>query len=306
MTSLLDKGEWIKGIAHWREGDTAYISIAFSWRLLEGRRWAEYYRSVGCSRVIAGGPGAWTHVGRKVLRDVAEVPSIDGPGGRIPDTIARHNPMATRASYGCPVDCSFCIVSKMDGKTFTLLPDFPVRPVLCDDNLSALSLDYQKHIVARYIATDTPMLDCNSGFEPKTFDDEVFALWKPIIKGPWRFGFDEKTEGAEVRRVFKMLKDVSPRKKQVYTMIGHEPFEVCMDRIMSVIWHGGEPYAQPYMKLVALTKDPAIMHDWTPLLLKQVQRYVNRHLWRGTGGAIRPFSEYNASAKTNPRPRKSA
>jgi hypothetical protein len=54
-----------------------------------------------------------------------------------------------------------------------------------------------------------------------TFDDEVFAGWAPILKGPWRFGFDEATEGENVARAFRILKDVPPRRKQVYTMIGH-------------------------------------------------------------------------------------
>jgi hypothetical protein len=30
----------------------------------------------------------------------------------------------------------------MEGLTFTLLPDFPVRPVLTDNNLSALPAKY--------------------------------------------------------------------------------------------------------------------------------------------------------------------
>lgn len=200
--------------------------------------------------------------------------------------------MATRASYGCPVGCFFCIVPKMDGKTFTLLPDFPVRPVLCDDNLSALPSDYQEHIVRRYLAEGVPLLDANSGFEPKTFDDEVFARWSPILKGPWRFGYDESTEGDEVARVFKMLRHLSPRRKQVYTMIGHEPFAVCMDRIQKVIASGGEPYAQPFLKLNALKKEPAIRHDWTAQRLRHLQRWVNRHIWRKV-----PFGEYEASFK---------
>lgn len=279
-------GEWVKGVAHWREGETAFISVAFTWRLPEARRVAEYYRSLGLA-VRAGGPGVFTQ--RKYLADVAEV------GGEVPDAIARHNPSATRASYGCPVGCWFCIVPKMDGKTFRLLPDFPVRPILCDDNLSALPADYQDHIVARYRAAGIPLIDANSGFEPATFDGEVFARWRPILKGPWRFGFDEATEGENVARAFHILKDVSPRLKQVYTMIGHEPFVVCMDRIQRVIASGGEPYAQPFMKLNALKKEPAIRHDWTAERLRQVQRWVNRRIWRK-----HKFEEYDASVKTNP------
>ena len=182
----------------------------------------------------------------------------------------------------------------MDGQTFTFVDDFPVRPVLCDDNLSALPADYQRHIVDRYVKAAVPLLDANSGFEPATFDDEVFARWRPIMRGPWRFGFDEATEGEAVARAFRILKDVSPRKKQVYTMIGHEPFDVCMDRIQRVIASGGEPYAQPFIKLNALKKEPHPRHDWTPQRLRQVQRWVNRRLWKQVA-----FKDYDASAKTS-------
>jgi hypothetical protein len=281
------KGAWVKGVAHWREGDVAMISVAFTWRLPEVAKIADYYRAIGCSKIRVGGPGTFTQ--RKYLADMdVEI------GGSIPDAIARHNPMATRSSYGCPVGCWFCIVPKMDGKTFTLLDSFPVRPVLCDDNLSALPADWQRHVVARYIAEGVPLLDANSGFEPATFDDEVFARWSPILKGPWRFGFDETTEGANVERVFAVLKGVSARRKQVYTMIGHEPFDVCMDRIRRVIAWGGEPYAQPFIKLNALTKEPRIQHDWTAQKLRHVQRWVNRRLWRKV-----EFKDYDASAKTS-------
>lgn len=283
----VSKGEWVRGVAHWRDGRTAFISIAFTWRLPEARRIAEYYRAIGCTTIRAGGPGTFTQ--KKYVADFAEI------GGTIPDAIARHNPMATRASYGCPVGCWFCIVPKMDGKTFTFLPDFPVRPVLCDDNLSALPPDYQQYIVDRYLKAGVPLLDANSGFEPATFDDEVFARWSPVLKGPWRFGYDEATEGEAVARAFRILKDVSPRRKQVYTMIGHEPFEVCMDRIQKVIASGGEPYAQPFIKLNSLTKEPAVRHDWTRETLRHMQRWVNRRIWRKV-----PFADYNGSIKTRP------
>jgi hypothetical protein len=279
---------WIKGVAHWTEGDTAFVSVAFTWRIEEARALALGYRRAGF-KVRAGGSATFTR--GKLLADVAEI------GGAVPDAIARHNPMATRASYGCPVGCWFCIVPKMDGKTFTLVPDFKVRPILCDDNLSALPDDYQEHIVRRYVEEGVPLLDANSGFEPRTFTDKVYRRWKPVLRGPWRFGFDESTEGAEVERVFRILKDVRARLKQVYTMIGHEPFDVCMARIRRVIELGGEPYAQPFLKLNALKKEPALRHDWTLEKLRAVQRWVNRHLWRKV-----PFEDY-AGSSFNPRQR---
>ncbi|MDR3488762.1 MAG: hypothetical protein P4M05_28145 [Bradyrhizobium sp.] len=281
-------GKWVNGLAEWTAGDTAFLSVAFTWKLDDAYQRAIFYRALGF-KVRAGGPGIFTR--KHYLADVAEIGLR--PGEQVPEAIVHHNPMATFASRGCPVGCWFCIVPKLEGRDFTEIPDFPVRPVLCDNNLSGLSAAYQQHIVDRYLATGTPLLDANSGFEPASFDDEVFRRWAPILKGPWRFGFDEKTEGDAVARAFRVLKDVAPRRKQVYTMIGHEPFDVCMDRIRRVIDSGGEPYAQPFIKLNALSKEAAIRHDWSPYLLRRVQRWVNWRVWKSA-----PFESYRPSFKT--------
>ena len=225
------------------------------------------------------------------LADVAEV------GGDIPDVVARHNPMATFASRGCDVGCWFCIVPKMEGNDFTEIDDFPVRPILCDNNLSGLDLDFQRHIVRRYVNEDVPLLDANSGFEPRKFDEEVRAIWEPVLKGPWRFALDDMGDMPHVERMMGILQDVSPKRKQVYTLIGNEPFEACLERIRKVIEWGGEPYAQPVMKLNAKARVPWVRHDWNMSLLKQVQRWCNRHIWR-----YADFPDYVGGKKTPPEP----
>ena len=281
-----DRGRWIGGLAEWTVGDTAFISIAFSWLLDDAYQRAIWYRAQGY-RVRAGGPGTFTR--KNYLSEVAEV------GGAVADALGRHNPMATKASEGCPVGCFFCIVPSLEGATFTLLPDFTPRPVLTDNNLSALPADYQQHIIERYRAARVPLLDANSGFEPRTFDEDVFERWRTINRGPWRFALDETGELDDASRAIKMLRrrGVGARRIQVYVMIGHEPFDACMERIRRVIDLGGEPYVQPIMKLNALTKEPWVRHDWTARRLKQVQRWANRRAWRKVA-----FEDYDASAKT--------
>jgi hypothetical protein len=96
----------------------------------------------------------------------------------------------------------------MEGRTFTLLPDFEPRPVLTDNNLSALPADYQQHVVDRYLAAGVPLLDANSGFEPKTSitPEARSGLWKRLAAlagviqdgdtkaqylADWRARFDE-------------------------------------------------------------------------------------------------------------------
>lgn len=293
----LSKGEWAKGVVHWRDGKVAYLSVVFTWDLPLARKVAEYYRMIGC-RVVAGGPAFTTHL--KYLDGIAEVPTkrvmrhgkeVEVPGDldrSQGEAVVRHNPMATFASRGCSENCSFCIVPRLEGGLATI-STFTPRPVLCDNNLSALPAAYQDHIVARYKSAGVPLLDANSGFEPKTFDNEVFARWRPILKGPWRFGFDEMTEGEAVRRVCDMLRGVSSRAKQVYVMIGREPFEVCMDRIKKVIAWGAEPYVQPFIPLNSLKRKPKVAFDWTEQKLADVARWVNGHVWRGTPN----FADYD-------------
>jgi hypothetical protein len=285
-----DKGAWTGGFAEWGDGDTVYLSIAFTWMLDKAAARAIFWKAMG-KRVIAGGPALFLNQMKHELVDIAEI------GTDFPDAVARHNPMATIASRGCPVGCWFCIVPKMEGRDFTLLPDFPVRPILCDNNLSALPADYQDHIVSRYRAAGVPLLDANSGFEPRTFDDEVFARWDVINRGPWRFAYDDMEERSDVERVMRMLRDVTPKRKRVYVLIGNEPFAACMQRLQEVIAWGGEPHAQPYIKLNALERRPHVRFDWTPQLLVDVARWSNWRAWKKTG-----FDGYHRWARTSRAP----
>src|SRR3546814_4692452 len=57
-------------------------------------------------------------------------------------------------------------------------------------------------------------------------DQNVYERWRPINKGPWRFGLDETGELEDASRAIRMLRahGVGARRIQVYVMIGHEPF----------------------------------------------------------------------------------
>ena len=284
MKGKFSKGTWVKGLAEWIEGDTAFISVAFSWRLDDAYSRAVWYRAQGY-KVRVGGPGTFTR--QDYLKGIADV------GGDYPDAVAKHNPMATFASRGCPVGGWVCIVPKMEGKDFTELPDFPVRPVLCDNNLSALSPEYQDYIVSRYQATGVPLLDANSGFEPKKFNEEVYRRWEPINKGAWRLAYDEQKEREEVRAAMHILYEVPQSRKRVYVLIGNEPMEACLERINEVIEWGGDPHAQPFIKLNAPEKKPSIRHDWSRQALADMARWCNGWVWRKA-----PFEDYRRAMRT--------
>lgn len=274
VASEWSTGKWAKGVVEWVEGDTAFISVVFSWDVDEALARTFWYRQAGY-KVRVGGPGVFTAKRAREFDGLARV------GGSIEGVQQRHNPMATKATTGCSKDCFFCIVPVMEGPIVPL-PNFIPRPVLADNNLSAIDAEYQEYIVRRYAEFGVPLLDANSGFEPETFTDDVFDRWAPINQGPWRFGLDETGETDEVERVIRMLKrkGVPAKKIRPYVMIGHEPVAECMARIQRVFDLGGEPYVQYIIKLNARSKKPWIQHDWTEDKLKQVQRWVNGHAWR--------------------------
>lgn len=266
-----------------------YLSVAFTWLLDKAYSRALFAKACG-QKVIAGGPALFLVKMQHELADVADI------GKDYPDALTRHNPEATIASRGCPVGCYFCIVPAMEGREFTLLPDFPVRPILCDNNLSALPADYQGYIIRRYQEAGVVLRDANSGFEPMTFTPDVYARWKPIInagKGSWRFAYDELKEGPQVRQVMEMLADEPRNRKRVYVLIGNEPFDECMVRIQEVIDAGCEPHVQPYMKLNALEKIPHARYDWTVQRLQDVARWANGWVWKKAA-----FNEYDRHRKT--------
>lgn len=183
-----------------------------------------------------------------------------------------------------------CVVPGIEGRTFTLDYDFRPAPILCDNNVSGLPVDFQEHIIARYQASGVPLLDCNSGYEPSFLDEACYRRWKSVLLGPFRFAFDEMREANAVEQVMRILREESPKKKRVYCMIGNEPLESCWDRVLQVIAWGGEPYCQLWLQPTWLgdPKKLKTRFDWTFERGRDFCRYVNRYVWRRA-----PLDAYN-------------
>lgn len=256
--------------------DLVALSVIFSWDAPVAREIA--LRVNADSEVWCGGPGMFALAGW--WRSETGIECVRGIDPRFEKQ--RGDYRMTFASRGCPVGCYFCIVPKLEGLNFTLDWDFQPAPILCDSNLSALPLEFQRHIIRRYREEGVTLKDANSGFEPRTFDAKTFERWEPVLgSAPWRFAFDTTDEERWVKPMMDTLRDVSPYRKRVYCLIGNEPFEECYARAEKIIAWGGEPFVQPMVPLNALSRDNLkIVHDWTFQKLKDFARYYNRWLWR--------------------------
>lgn len=216
--------------------DKVWLSVVFSWDATIAARIAN--RVKDRADVEVGGPGM-TQMHHFWPREtgLAKETLTKGVDNRFDRQRGKY--LMTFASRGCPVNCWFCIVPRIEGTTFTLDWDFEPAPVLCDNNLSALPVEFQKHIIARYQETATPLKDANSGFEPRTFDGGTYERWKPILMGPWRFAYDDMQETEQVKVMMALLKRESPRQKRVYCLVGNEPYEQCHERAQKIIEWGG-------------------------------------------------------------------
>jgi hypothetical protein len=273
------------------------LSVIFSWHTPLARDIA--LRVKDNAEVWCGGPGVTT-LG-KWWREQTGLDSVRGLDGRFERQ--RGDYRMTFASRGCGVGCSFCIVKLIEGRTYTVDWDFRPAPILCDNNLSALPVEFQNHIVRRYTETGVPLLDANSGFEPRSFDEDTFHRWKPVLCGPWRMGFDTLDEGKHVERAMRILRDNGVRSRliRVYCLIGNEPIAACYERLRKIVEWGGEPYCQPCLPLNWL-RDPRreplpARYDWTDTLLHDFARYANRYLWRSV-----PLWEYSHRRAQGERP----
>ena len=281
---------WSGGIAQWWGNDWSYLSVAFTWKLDEAYQRAAFERARGLN-VAVGGPALFLRPMRERFEDLG-----CAVGGEYPEAVTKHNPEATFASRGCPVNCSFCIVPAMEGRKFTLIDGFTPRPILCDNNLSGLPADYQDFIIRRYRESGTALRDANSGFEPATFTPDVYARWRSLVnegRGPWRFAYDESSERREAIAAMRMLADEPSKRKRVYVLIGNEPFSECLARIGETIAEGCEPHVQPLMKLNALRKRAWVRFDWTEQRLRDVARWANGFVWKRAD-----FKDYERGRKT--------
>ena len=190
-------------------------------------------------------------------------------------------------SRGCPAyspACGLCPVPKLEGRAFRYYPNVKPARLLLDNNLSALPVEYQEHIIERYAAEWTGgRVDANSGFEPHTFTEETLRRWERFPLQCWRFGYDDMKERPQALRMLRNLKAAGYRGKRVrvYTLIGNEPIADCHQRIREVIDHGCEPVPQRLRPLNWRSGPLPTRHDWDePTLIAYQRFYMCPQLWK--------------------------
>ena len=268
--------QWRKDIASWRIGDTLYLSVVFTWDLPRARELAIAHKGT----VIAGGPAV--DLMPKYLADVAII------GG---DPIVRpldfHNPLATFTTRGCPNRCTFCAVPRIEGE-FRELTDWPVRPVICDNNLLAASMAHFVRVIDRLTAL--PYVDFNQGLDSDLFTRQHADQIARLKAANVRFAFDHVNSEASVHDAIQTARAHGLRDFGVYVLIGFNDFpEDALYRLETVREWGIRPNPMRYQPLNAIVKDQHVAPGWTDRELRRMMRYYSRLRWL----EHIPFADYD-------------
>lgn len=280
------------GFAEWIEGNTAYLSVVFSWQKQTAFQWAVWLRAQGYA-VRVGGPAVDydPEFFSESFLDTGYRP------GDI-DALSRHNPNATFTSRGCIRRCSFCAVPIIEGDLVEL-DDWPVRPIICDNNLLACSRAHFDRVIDRL--KPVPQVDFNQGLDARLLTDyhagRLAELDLHLVRLAWDNTKGERRLTAAMRRLWAA--GIPKARIRVYILIGYDDTpDDALYRLETVRGLGIMPNPMRYQPLDATRRNEYVAPGWTERELKRFMRYWSnlRHL------RSIPFAEF-AYGGGDPRPR---
>jgi len=270
---------WSKHPIEWTDGHSAYLSIAFTWDLPQAYSRCIWYRKLGYD-VHAGGPAV------KLLPDyLSAVASCNDWEER--DAVAKHNPLATFTSRGCIRRCPFCAVPKIEGE-LRELDNWPVRPIVCDNNLLACSRAHFDEVIDKLKPLSS--IDFNQGLDARLLTahhaDRLAELDCTV-----RLAFDHISCESAFMRAYELLRraGISKRRIRVYVLFGfNDTPEDALYWLEAVKALGVRPNPMRYQPLDALTRNSYVAPSWTERELRRFARYWSRQRWL----EHIPFEEY--------------
>lgn len=235
-----------------QEVDKFYFSVIFTWDLRAMIPKINLVRSWG-KGVEVGGPAA-TVMARYIESRTG------GSVHRGLDDRFEHVPgeyQLTFTSRGCPHRCLSCGVKKLEPIALEY-DEFPLAPMLGDNNLLATSWPHQEMVVNKLVNYDGK-IDINSGFDVRFFQEEHLKLYSRLRLECWRFAFDSMEVELDVRRVAAMMKARGLDRHRVtfYCLIGFPKTtpEECFYRLNTIIGLGMNPYPMRFWPLNCLNRE---------------------------------------------------
>lgn len=265
---------WSKRWIEWADGETAYVSVPFTW-LLEKAASRCVALKQDHRHVRIGGPAVEARPDFPPgLSSVAEI------GGHV-DALWRHNPEATMTSRGCIRACSFCCVPRIEGDIVEL-PTWEPKPIVCDNNLLACSRRHFDRVIDSLKGQRG--VDFNQGLDARLITPYHAGRIAELRMESVRLSWDSVDEESAVMDAMGMLRSAGfgKRRLRVYVLIGYEDTpDDAYYRLQTLKDMGIRPNAQRYQSLTSQKINSDCGVHWTRTLLARYMRYWNRQAWLG-------------------------
>lgn len=294
-------GPWVPML---RGVDKVYFSVIFTWDLPDMINQVNLVRTWG-KEVEIGGPAA-TFMHKYIHTQTGIEPhcGLDERFEHIPPLswLKNYRPNMTGGDYkltftqrGCPHRCAFCGVKKVEPVALEY-DDFPMAPMIGDNNILATSWEHQELVVNRFVNYGRE-IDINSGFDVRFFQEEHFKLFSRLRLKYWRFAWDTMEVEEDVRRVAAMMRANGLDRHRVtfYCLIGFpgQTVEECLYRLNTLIGLGMNPYPMRFWPLNSLDRK-YVAPGWTENLLQRMTAYYQTpYLWKSV-----PWENYRLGKKT--------
>jgi len=252
-----------------RTPKTARLSVVFTWDLPKAYSRAVWLHQEGF-HVIAGGPAVTLM--KDYLSDVAEI-ATDWP-----EALQHHNPQATFTSRGCIRNCPFCAVPRIEGQ-LRELDDWPVKPIVCDNNLLACSRRHFDTVIDKL--KPLPGVDFNQGLDARLLT-QYHADRLAELDCMTRLAFDHVNDEETLQAAYEKLRRAKIPKKRirVYVLIGyHDTPEDALYRLQVVAKLGIDPNPMRYNPLDTMRRDSYVGPGWTDRELARYVRYWANLRW---------------------------
>lgn len=264
--------------------DKYYFSVIFTWDIPGMIQAVNLVRTWG-KEVEIGGPAA-TFMHKYIHTQTGIEPHI-GLDQRF-EHISRTSGgtlfeyQMTFTSRGCPHRCQFCGVKRVEPFPMEY-DDYPMAPMVGDNNILATSPMHQLRFVNKYVKYGKKV-DINSGFDVRFFHEREYDLYSQLNLLCWRFAFDSMDVWEDVWRVGTMMRHKGLDRHHVmfYCLIGF-PGQ-CPDearfRLDTIRDMGHMPYPMRFIPLNSLSHK-YVAHGWNEDILFRLQTYYQTpNLWK--------------------------
>lgn len=220
---------------------------------------------------------------------LADVASLGGEVNALP----HHNPNATFTSRGCVRKCSFCAVPRMEGDLIEL-DRWPIRPIVCDNNLLACSMAHFNHVIDSLMPLHG--VDFNQGLDARLMTRHHAEWIARLDLKAVRLAWDHTSLEDQFMHAFGLLRKASiPAEKiHVYVLIGwNDTPKDALYRLQTVADLGAYPNPMRYQPLGTMGRRKYVAPGWTNSELVRFMRYwSNLNKLRNV-----PFAEFKSGGK---------